>query len=70
MSAPSILVVDDDVPAQRALIQVLKKEGYVVDGVSSGALALKKLQERLRISWLASGMIHKYRYIQMVFVQR
>src|SRR5262249_13740839 len=46
MNSASILVVDDDSGAQRALVQVLKKEGYSVDGASSGALALEKLQEQ------------------------
>jgi two-component system, NtrC family, response regulator AtoC len=46
MNETSILVVDDDIGAQRALIQVLKKEGYAVEGVSSAAVALQKLQER------------------------
>jgi two-component system, NtrC family, response regulator AtoC len=41
----SILVVDDDVAAQRALLQVLKKEGYVVESASSASAALEKLQE-------------------------
>jgi two-component system, NtrC family, response regulator AtoC len=45
MNASSILVVDDDLSAQRALIQVLKKEGYIVNGVSSASAALEKLQE-------------------------
>jgi DNA-binding NtrC family response regulator len=46
MKETSILVVDDDIGAQRALIQVLKKEGYAVEGASSAADALVKLQER------------------------
>jgi two-component system response regulator AtoC len=41
----TILVVDDDPGAQRALIQVLKKEGYSVDGVSSAAAAIAKLRD-------------------------
>lgn len=45
MSETSILVVDDDVGAQRALLQVLKKEGYRVEAASSAAQALGKLQE-------------------------
>jgi DNA-binding NtrC family response regulator len=45
MKETSILVVDDDIGAQRALIQVLKKEGYSVEGASSAAVALQKLQE-------------------------
>ncbi len=35
MNEASILVVDDDIEAQRALVQVLKKEKYRVEGVSS-----------------------------------
>jgi DNA-binding NtrC family response regulator len=46
MSTSFILVVDDDLGAQRALLQVLKKEGYSVDGVSSASAALQKLQEQ------------------------
>jgi two-component system response regulator AtoC len=45
MSDASVLVVDDDISAQRALVQILKKEGYRVEGVSSAAQALEKLQE-------------------------
>jgi two-component system, NtrC family, response regulator AtoC len=45
MSDSSILIVDDDLGAQRALLQVLKKEGYRVEGVASAARALEKLQE-------------------------
>jgi DNA-binding NtrC family response regulator len=45
MKETSILVVDDDIGAQRALIQVLKKEGYSVEGVSSAAAALEKLRD-------------------------
>jgi DNA-binding NtrC family response regulator len=41
--ATSILVVDDDIGAQRALLQVLKKEGYRVEGAVSAAEALEKL---------------------------
>jgi len=36
----SILVVDDDAAAQEALIHVLSKEGYSVEGASSAAIAL------------------------------
>jgi len=46
MKETSILVVDDDLGAQRALIQVLKKEGYSVEGVSSAAAALEKLRDQ------------------------
>jgi two-component system response regulator AtoC len=46
MKQTSILVVDDDVAAQRALIQVLRKEGYAVDGASSAGAALQKLNEQ------------------------
>jgi len=46
MKETSILVVDDDLGAQRALIQVLKKEGYSVEGASSAAAALENLQDR------------------------
>jgi DNA-binding NtrC family response regulator len=45
MSDSSILIVDDDLSAQRALVQVLKKEGYRVEGASSATQALEKLQE-------------------------
>jgi two-component system response regulator AtoC len=45
MSDVSILVVDDDVSAQRALLQVLKKEGYQVEGAISGAQALDRLKD-------------------------
>jgi DNA-binding NtrC family response regulator len=46
MIESTILVVDDDPGAQRAVLQVLKKEGYVVDGAASAAQALVKLQEK------------------------
>jgi DNA-binding NtrC family response regulator len=46
MKETSILVVDDDLGAQRALMQVLKKEGYSVEGVSSAAAALEKLRDQ------------------------
>jgi DNA-binding NtrC family response regulator len=46
MNNASILVVDDDPGAQRALLQVLKKEGYSVDAASSATAALEKLQEQ------------------------
>jgi two-component system response regulator AtoC len=42
----SILVIDDDVGAQRALLQVLKKEGYRVEGAASGAQALERLSDQ------------------------
>jgi DNA-binding NtrC family response regulator len=45
MNEASILVVDDDVGALRALIQVLKKEGYSVEGAPSAAGALEQLQK-------------------------
>jgi DNA-binding NtrC family response regulator len=45
MSDTSILVVDDDIGAQRALLQVLKKEGYRVEGAVSAAAAIEKLNE-------------------------
>jgi DNA-binding NtrC family response regulator len=45
MNEASILVVDDDTGAQRALIQVLKKEGYAVGGASSAAAALQTLNQ-------------------------
>lgn len=45
MNELSILVVDDDVGAQRALLQVLKKEGYRVDAAPSAVRALEKLKE-------------------------
>ena len=46
MSDPVILVVDDDHSAQRALIQVLRREKYAAEGASSAAEALEKLKER------------------------
>jgi two-component system response regulator AtoC len=45
MNDASILVVDDDLGAQRALLQVLKKEGYRVEGAVSAAEALESLNE-------------------------
>ncbi|HYR86571.1 MAG TPA: sigma-54 dependent transcriptional regulator [Terriglobia bacterium] len=45
MSDPIILVVDDDHSAQRALIQVLRREKYAAEGASSGREALEKLKE-------------------------
>jgi two-component system response regulator AtoC len=47
MRDTSILVVDDDAGAQRALLEVLKKEGYHVDGAVSAAQALEKLNDHL-----------------------
>lgn len=46
MSEPHVLVVDDEVESQRALIQALKREKYKVEGVSSAADALRKLVEK------------------------
>src|SRR6185295_11797074 len=46
MSNPLILIVDDDLAAQRALIQVLKKENSQAEGASSAADALQKLNEK------------------------
>jgi len=43
MSIPVILVVDDDESALKALMQVLRKENYHVDGASSGPDALQRL---------------------------
>src|SRR5436190_387991 len=43
MSTPVILVVDDDESALKALMQVLRKENYHVDGASSGPDALQRL---------------------------
>jgi DNA-binding NtrC family response regulator len=45
MTDASILVVDDDSGVQRALLQVLKKEGYRTEGASSAAEALDKLKD-------------------------
>ena len=45
MTDASILVVDDDSGVQRALLQVLKKEGYRIEGASSAAEALDKLKD-------------------------
>ena len=46
MSEPSILVVDDEIAAQRALIQALKREKYHVEGAASATEALRKLAEK------------------------
>ena len=46
MSEPSILVVDDEIAAQRALIQALKREKYHVEGAASATEALRKLTEK------------------------
>jgi two-component system, NtrC family, response regulator AtoC len=46
MSGYQILIVDDDAAAQRALIQVLKKENYESEGASSAREALIKLNDR------------------------
>src|SRR5437763_12123559 len=43
MSESLVLVVDDEIQAQRALVQVLKKEKYRVESVSSAREALHKL---------------------------
>jgi two-component system response regulator AtoC len=45
MSNPAILVVDDDSSALKALMQVLRKENYTVEGASSGAEALQRLAQ-------------------------
>jgi DNA-binding NtrC family response regulator len=46
MSETSILIVDDDQSAQRALIQVLRREKYSAEGASSAREALNKLSEK------------------------
>src|SRR5262245_60976769 len=46
MSDAAILVVDDDPAAQRALIQVLRREKYEVEGASSAREALTQLHGR------------------------
>jgi len=46
MTEPLILVVDDEIDAQRALIQALKREKYHVDGATSATEALRKLAEK------------------------
>jgi two-component system response regulator AtoC len=46
MSEPAILVVDDDPSAQKALIQVLRREKYVAEGASSAHEALQSLKEK------------------------
>jgi len=46
MSEPLILVVDDEIDAQRALIQALKREKYHVEGATSATEALRKLTEK------------------------
>jgi two-component system response regulator AtoC len=43
MSESLILVVDDDAAALKALMQVLRKENYVVEGASSAAEAMQRL---------------------------
>jgi two-component system, NtrC family, response regulator AtoC len=43
MTIPVILVVDDDESALKALMQVLRKENYQVEGASSGPAALQRL---------------------------
>jgi two-component system response regulator AtoC len=45
MSEHVILVVDDDEGALKALMQVLRKESYRVEGASSGAEALQRLAQ-------------------------
>jgi DNA-binding NtrC family response regulator len=44
MSEPAILVVDDDSSAQRALMQVLRREKYLTEGASSAREALDRLK--------------------------
>src|SRR5262245_49493414 len=46
MTDPLILVVDDDQSAQRALIQVLRREKYTAEGVSSAREALERLNDK------------------------
>jgi two-component system response regulator AtoC len=46
MSEPSILVVDDDQSALRALLQVLRREKYSVAGASSASEALDKMRQK------------------------
>src|SRR5687768_13986223 len=46
MSEPLILVVDDDMSAQRALLQVLRREKYAVEGASSAQDALSKMEAK------------------------
>jgi two-component system, NtrC family, response regulator AtoC len=46
MSEPFILVVDDEIEAQRALIQALKREKYHVDGATSATEALSRLSDK------------------------
>jgi two-component system, NtrC family, response regulator AtoC len=43
MTPPLILVVDDDESALKALMQVLRRENYHVEGASSGPEALQRL---------------------------
>jgi DNA-binding NtrC family response regulator len=47
MSEPLILVIDDEIEAQRALVQVLKREKYRVEGVSSASEGLNRLSEKV-----------------------
>jgi DNA-binding NtrC family response regulator len=46
VTEPTILVVDDDISAQRALIQVLRREKYSADAASSAREALEKMNEQ------------------------
>ena len=46
MNELAILVVDDDLGAQRALIQLLRREKYTVEGASSAREALDRLNAR------------------------
>jgi two-component system response regulator AtoC len=46
MTESSILVVDDELEAQRALVQALRREKYHVESASSATEALSKLADR------------------------
>jgi len=46
VSESLILVVDDEIEAQRALVQALKREKYNVESATSGTEAMRKLGER------------------------
>jgi ATP-dependent Lon protease len=46
VSESLILVVDDEIEAQRALVQALKREKYNVESATSGTEAMRKLGEK------------------------
>src|SRR5688500_11380038 len=46
MSAPSILIVDDEAGVRAALAGVLRDEGYEIDSVESGEACLERVTRR------------------------